>query len=179
LGKFDRKSDEGIFLGYSTNSCAYWVFNKRTETVMESINVVINDEEVGASSKGEEIQLIPEELPIPSADMIKPSTSTQETHVIPSAAKSLPDPPVVVTSASTSEDEDEPTNPPKRSWVKLNHPSQQLIGNLEEGRQLRNKVIQPSGEVANQVSYNCYLAQSELKKVDEVLQDDSWIAAMH
>jgi hypothetical protein len=40
--KFDPKSDEGIFLGYSTNSRAYRVFNKRTETMMESINVVID-----------------------------------------------------------------------------------------------------------------------------------------
>jgi hypothetical protein len=29
LGKFDTKSDEGIFLGYSTNSRAYRVFNKK------------------------------------------------------------------------------------------------------------------------------------------------------
>ena len=42
-GKFDAKSDEGIFLGYSTTSRAYRVFNKRTKTVMESINVVIDD----------------------------------------------------------------------------------------------------------------------------------------
>jgi hypothetical protein len=39
LGKFDPKSDEGIFLGYSSTSRAYRVFNKKTETVMESINV--------------------------------------------------------------------------------------------------------------------------------------------
>ena len=43
LGKFDAKSDEGIFLGYSTKSRAYRVFNKRTKTVMESINVKIDD----------------------------------------------------------------------------------------------------------------------------------------
>ena len=43
LGKFDAKSDEGIFLGYSTTSRAYRVFNKRTKIVMESINVKIND----------------------------------------------------------------------------------------------------------------------------------------
>ena len=43
LGKFDAKSDEGIFLGYSTTSRAYRVFNKRTKTVMESINVEIDD----------------------------------------------------------------------------------------------------------------------------------------
>ena len=43
LGKFDAKSDEGIFLGYSTTCRAYRVFNKRTKTVMESINVKIDD----------------------------------------------------------------------------------------------------------------------------------------
>jgi hypothetical protein len=57
--------------------------------------------------------------------------------------------------------------------VKLNHPPQQLIRSIEEGRRLRNKVIQPSSEVANQVSYNCYLVQTESKKVDEALQDES------
>ena len=43
FGKFDAKIDEGIFLGYSTTSRAYRVFNKRTKTVMESINVKIDD----------------------------------------------------------------------------------------------------------------------------------------
>ena len=43
LGNFDAKSDEGIFLGYSTNSRAYKVYNKRTKMVMESINFVIDD----------------------------------------------------------------------------------------------------------------------------------------
>nr|XP_023925785.1 receptor-like protein Cf-9 homolog [Quercus suber] len=42
-GKFDAKSDEVIFLGYSINSRAYRVYNKRTKTVMESINMVIDD----------------------------------------------------------------------------------------------------------------------------------------
>jgi hypothetical protein len=39
----DPKSDEGIFLGYSTNNRVYRVFNSRTKVVMESINVVIDD----------------------------------------------------------------------------------------------------------------------------------------
>jgi len=39
LGKFDAKSDESIFLGYSTSSRAYKVFNKRT-LVEESVCVV-------------------------------------------------------------------------------------------------------------------------------------------
>jgi hypothetical protein len=165
LGKFDPKSDEGIFLGYSTNSHAYRVFNKRTETVMEPINVIIDDEEIEASSKREEIQPIPTELPIPLADKIKPSTSPQETPGITPAVESLPVPATSDTTASASEDEDVPTYPYKQSWVKLNHPLQQLIGTFEEWYRLRNRVIQPSSEVANQVSYNCYLAQTEPKKL--------------
>ena len=43
LGKFNAKSDEGIFLGYSTTSQTYRVYNKRTKIVMEPINVEIDD----------------------------------------------------------------------------------------------------------------------------------------
>ena len=41
LGKFDAKSDTGVFLGYSTNSTVYHVFNMRTQIIMESANVVL------------------------------------------------------------------------------------------------------------------------------------------
>ena len=40
LGKFDAKSDVGIFLGYSTSSKAFRVFNKRTMVVEKSIHVI-------------------------------------------------------------------------------------------------------------------------------------------
>jgi deoxyribose-phosphate aldolase len=83
---------------------------------MESIDVIIDDEEIEAPSKGEENQPISAELPIPSADMIKTSTSPQETPGM-SPAKSLPIPATSNTIASASEDEDNPTNPPKQSWV--------------------------------------------------------------
>jgi hypothetical protein len=46
LGKFDAKSDVGIFLGYSTTSRASQVYNSRTKIVMESVNVVIDDETI-------------------------------------------------------------------------------------------------------------------------------------
>ena len=43
LGKFNSKADEGIFLGYSTSSKAYRVFNKRTLVVEESMHVVFDE----------------------------------------------------------------------------------------------------------------------------------------
>ena len=42
-GKFNAKSDEGVFLGYSSNSRTYRVYNKRTMAIMESINVKVDD----------------------------------------------------------------------------------------------------------------------------------------
>ena len=44
LKKFDAKSDNVYFLGYFSTSRAYRVYNLRTKIVMESSNVVINDE---------------------------------------------------------------------------------------------------------------------------------------
>ncbi|XP_057496707.1 uncharacterized protein LOC130781518, partial [Actinidia eriantha] len=43
LGKFDSKSDEAIFLGYSITSKAFRVFNKRNLVVEESVHVVFDE----------------------------------------------------------------------------------------------------------------------------------------
>jgi hypothetical protein len=170
LRKFDTKSDEAIFLGYSSNSRAYRVFNKRTETVMESINVIVDDEEVQRPINGEEKRL--DSVDSSAAPIIEPPSKE-------SPDESPPSPTTSDTTTITSEDEDTPANPPKRSWVKNNHPPQQLLGNLDEGHKLRSRVIQPASEVANQVSYSCYLTQTEPKKVDEALQDEGWVSSMH
>ncbi|KAI3692839.1 hypothetical protein L6452_32663 [Arctium lappa] len=43
LGKFDKKADEGKFIGYSLASKAFRVFNPRTRTIQESINITFDD----------------------------------------------------------------------------------------------------------------------------------------
>ena len=43
LGKFDAKSNVGIFLVYSSSSKAYRVFNKKTMVIEESIHVVFDE----------------------------------------------------------------------------------------------------------------------------------------
>ncbi|KAJ9544468.1 hypothetical protein OSB04_024175 [Centaurea solstitialis] len=45
LGKFDPKSDESIFIGYSLNSMTYRVSNKRTRTILKSSNVDFSETE--------------------------------------------------------------------------------------------------------------------------------------
>ena len=60
VGKFDSRSDEGIFLGYSSTSKAYQVYNKRTMKVMETINIVIDKSSDSSSEKG--IEELPKEI---------------------------------------------------------------------------------------------------------------------
>lgn len=43
LAKFDTKSEEGIFLGYSNTNRAYKVYNLCIKIIMESINVKVDD----------------------------------------------------------------------------------------------------------------------------------------
>ncbi|XP_062106271.1 uncharacterized protein LOC133817703 [Humulus lupulus] len=74
LGKFDSRSEEGIFVGYSINSRAYRVFVKRTHSVIESINVKFDDLEVQEESPEEEDQPV---LTIPSGGIPGPSTHNQ------------------------------------------------------------------------------------------------------
>ncbi|GJV82471.1 putative ribonuclease H-like domain-containing protein [Tanacetum coccineum] len=43
LGNFDEKADEGFFVGYSTNSKAFRVFNSRTRIVKENLHVQFSE----------------------------------------------------------------------------------------------------------------------------------------
>ncbi|KAH9679831.1 hypothetical protein KPL71_026290 [Citrus sinensis] len=51
LGKFDPKSDVGIFLGYSNSSKAYRVYNKRTLVVEESMHVTFDESNPSSMEK--------------------------------------------------------------------------------------------------------------------------------
>ncbi|GKC44093.1 retrovirus-related pol polyprotein from transposon TNT 1-94 [Tanacetum coccineum] len=43
LGKLGAKGDIGFFIGYSTNSCAFRVYNQRTKKIMETMNVTFDE----------------------------------------------------------------------------------------------------------------------------------------
>ena len=60
MAKFDSWCDEGIFLGYSSTSKTYRVYNKRTMKVMEIVNVVIDEFLDSGFEKG--IEEFPKEI---------------------------------------------------------------------------------------------------------------------
>ena len=43
LEKFDSRTDEGIFLGYSSTKKAYRCYNKRLHKIVESVDVKVDD----------------------------------------------------------------------------------------------------------------------------------------
>ncbi|GKA18588.1 putative ribonuclease H-like domain-containing protein, partial [Tanacetum coccineum] len=52
LGKFDGKADEGFFVGYSTNSKAFRVFNSRNITVEENLHVKFSEDTPNIAGSG-------------------------------------------------------------------------------------------------------------------------------
>ncbi|GJX52248.1 putative ribonuclease H-like domain-containing protein [Tanacetum coccineum] len=52
LGKFDGKADEGFFVGYSTNSKAFRVFNSRTRIVKENLHVQFSENTSNVAGSG-------------------------------------------------------------------------------------------------------------------------------
>ncbi|GJU40752.1 retrovirus-related pol polyprotein from transposon TNT 1-94 [Tanacetum coccineum] len=43
IGKLGAKGDIGFFIGYSTDSCAYRVYNRRTKKIIETMNVTFDE----------------------------------------------------------------------------------------------------------------------------------------
>ena len=158
VGKIDSRSDEGIFLGYSSTSKVYRVYNKRTKKVMETINVVIDEVSSSGSEKiGEEI---PKEI-LPSEPKVVQEIVDQEpiSPITPSVVEVLVDIPTSPDSESHEE-----KGPSLR--IKLNHPSEVIVGNKNE-LTLRKRIVDKY--VANFVSYSCNLSQVEPTKVEEAL----------
>ena len=163
LGKFDAKSDEGIFLGYSTTNRAYRVFNKRTKIVMESINVkiddvltkakMINDGE-GPSTKEPDVEVTALDIEVEGSTPVEESTPMNpRMETISMSRTSSPLTPLEVHPPISRNDEVSTSKKPSSRVIK-NHPDSNIIGSLYKVLRLRKGNI----ILANHVTYHCYLA---------------------
>jgi hypothetical protein len=150
------------------------VYNSRTKIVMESINVVIDDETTTENLEDEVPHVKGEQAGLSDTVHAPPSSNVS----IASSTLSPDAEDEIMSRSLAVEDELMPmshapnrVSPVPSSRVKLNHPREDMLGNVDEGLRLRNRVL-------NQVSHSCYLSQLEPKKVTEALKDVSWVAAM-
>ena len=115
---------------------------------METVNVVINE----ASNSGSE--KISEEIPkeiLPSEPKVVQEIVDQE-PVSPSTLSVVE----VLADIPTSPDSESHEEKGPSSRIKLNHPSEVIVGNMNE-LTLRKRIVDKY--VANFVSYFCYLSQ--------------------
>ncbi|CAL8162045.1 unnamed protein product [Prunus armeniaca] len=163
LAKFESKCDKGIFLGYSTSSRAYRVYNCRSRTIIESINVTIDDFAASIEMALDEDGLFPPpplEQESPGLDLVvdlstfgnsvpvdlsTPSTSSSISSV--QAASSHPDHSPLTPSANV------------------------IIGPLNQGVRTRK-------QLAQEISHVCYVSKEEPRNVKEALHHGEWFLAM-
>ncbi|KAK2428563.1 hypothetical protein QL285_027076 [Trifolium repens] len=127
--KLDPKSDNGIFLGYSTNSRAYRVYNSKTQIVMESVNVVVKDSTLKEND---------------GIDQGNPVSDNAEQN-----AEASEQPRSEKSDEETLEEESEASAGPQTHSkgpsvrVQKNHPKDLIIGNPEQGitRRRTNDII--------------------------------------
>ena len=169
LHKFDSKSDEGLFLGYSNNSRAYRVYNKRTQKIIESANVIFDDgmkTHSNAQSDDEDAQL--------------PTTSSEKVVGEPSISIDISvERPSDVQTSEEQQTEDQSESSEQQSVrggprAQKHHSTDDIIGNVNDERMTRRKQI----NFKDLVGLNCFVANYEPKNVEEALLDEFWIAAM-
>ena len=158
LGKFDAKSDEGIFLGYSLTSKAFRVFNKRTLVVEEYIHVIFD--EFNPSSRKNSLD--DDDVGILQKNIDETSHEKENDQE----------------EINNEESKEEEINEPKHIDKKPSYPRERLY--VKDGKIIGN----PSQEVKTRSSYRniygyvAFLSQLEPKNVIEALNDDYWIIAM-
>ena len=160
LGKFDAKSDVGMFLGYSTNSSAFRVYNSRTKLIDDKVNVVFDDR----------------------MGFYQTDAAQRNVCVTPDAAIDI-NPITTPTPDVTPEIDDQIL--PSSVTVHKNHSPDDVIGGVLDDRVTRKKQIDFKGMVklacflVEMARTDCFISQIEPRNIQEALDDEFWTASMH
>jgi len=165
MGKFDAKSDEGIFLGYSLHSHAYRVYNRRTIVVEESIHVAFDetDHKVQESIK----ITTDDDEPVIQKIVTDQLGKSVEDNQSDEAQSIEPQPIESGTGATTTS-----TELPREWRVPRNLSLDNIIGQVQRGISTRRSMNHFWEHMA-------FVSQVEPKTVGEALEDSNWINAMH
>ena len=145
MGKFDEKADNGIFIGYSSNSHAYRVYNKRLMIVEEYVHVVFDE--------------------VDHKDMksSKNNTEEDEHNIILQKLESFPEKQSIDSSKQPVEilQQDELS----KEWrIPRDLSVENIIGQIKEGVSTRSTV-------SNFCRHTNFVSQVEPNTIDEALND--------
>nr|GEW21187.1 hypothetical protein [Tanacetum cinerariifolium] len=191
VGKLKVKWDIRVFVGYSKESAAFRIYNKRThhEIFNKNVETSINEEvfhevfesfqkESSSSSLNDDVQQSPEEVilsqkntqsisnnMIPNVDKASTSHNVFNEHLKDSyfdASTSFHDPSNVHTFYQPY--------PREKKWTK-DHPLYKIIGDPKSS-------ICTRGQLENSCLFLCLISSIEPANVAEALRDADWVSAM-
>ncbi|KAJ9544616.1 hypothetical protein OSB04_024323 [Centaurea solstitialis] len=205
LGKFDSKSDDGFFVGYSIQSKAVRVFNTVSRTIEESDNVKFNEHTPNVHGTGPDwlfdIDSLTNSLNMSNAvdtgPIIKEKETdtpfnqegdkeTEETPQLESNVENETGDTSEITQPDPSESGPDDSNlgellseePLHLTRTQKNHPASQVIGDVTSPMITRKQSREAGYVNTHSGMLSCFLSQNEPKKVLDAMKDPSWIEAM-
>ncbi|GJZ59098.1 retrovirus-related pol polyprotein from transposon TNT 1-94 [Tanacetum coccineum] len=187
LGKFDGKADEGFFVGYSTNSKTFRVFNSRTRIVEENLHVQFSENTPNIAGSGPnwlfDIDALTNSInykPVVAENQSNGNAGTKACADVVYGCDDDPNIPDLeeISRFSDAEYDDSgadinnldtyfQVSPVPTTRIHKDHPLNQVIGDLQSATQTRQMT-------KNLEEYGF----KEPKKVVQALKDPSWIKAM-
>ncbi|GJS56997.1 uncharacterized mitochondrial protein-like protein [Tanacetum coccineum] len=187
LGKFDGKPDEGFFVGYSTNSKTFRVFNSRTRIVEENLHVQFSEHTPNIVGSGPnwlfDIDALTNSInykPVVAENQSNGNAGTKACADVVYGCDDDPNIPDLeeISRFSDAEYDDSgadinnldtyfQVSPVPTTRIHKDHPLNQVIGDLQSATQTRQMT-------KNLEEYGF----KEPKKVVQALKDPSWIKAM-
>ncbi|CAM9000128.1 unnamed protein product [Rhodiola kirilowii] len=183
LGKFDPRSDEGIFVGFGLHSKAYKVFNKRTKLFEESVHVIFDEESMNNDSGH-----------VPDVHVAEEDDDFELMRPRDVAVVDVPE--NLETPEQVNAQVPEVEEPGEQAEVNGQVPDVgEVHGEPEEIQETREvtelrrstRVRQPSSALRDYVCYaavqgetvmNAFVSLIEPKTIQEGLKDPDWIQAM-
>jgi DNA-binding transcriptional MerR regulator len=156
LGKYDYRVDEGIFLGYATNSKGYRCFNKRLHKLVDCIDLKVD-----------------EGVPVREVRNIESSTEDTAEAKDEQVQESEGEDSELDTNTQQESNQEIKTKRPSRV-IRKNHPEHQIVGHLNQGVRTRKKL----NDVSEQ-SHIALMSFLEPKDFNAANEFDHWVKAMN
>nr|GEW52413.1 Gag-Pol polyprotein [Tanacetum cinerariifolium] len=164
LDKMKEKGDACIFVGYSTQSRAYRVFNKRTRVIMETIHVNFDELPHMASDHN-----------INQAETVEDNAKVEDDEFINIFCTPVQDrgetPSLHVDSSNMHTFYQR--HPSEHRWTK-DHPLEQVIGNPSQSVRTRCQ-LELDGEMC---MFALNVSSTEPKNIKEAMANSAWIESM-
>jgi hypothetical protein len=158
LDKYDDRTDEGIFLGYATNSKGYRCYNKRLHKMVDCIDVKVNEgiptREMYSNESSREDMVEAEDEQVQESENEKFKLDEDSNTQTDSNRQSISSPSSII--------------------IQKNNLASQIIGENDKGVQTGRKLIKNTEQ-----SHMAFISMMEPKNFNEAGKDDLWVKEMN